>query len=393
VIQGSTAGGAYQAFAFQNAINGAWINSGVVDIAYLNSTELNAAYLTTALQTGNTGSAATAASDVKTAATGSGVCTDSSGTGTLTTIGCPAGAGAANTALSNVGSVTAFSSNLQFAGGFGTITTTSNGPLSLLPNGTGSVVVPQGTASNPALEFTGDTAGNGLYLSGVGSIVYEVGSTASFQIANSAGYKAKASLCYGWSSTTSAVGAYDTAFSRVAANTAGLGTTCGAVNATFELGTLTLEGSTSGSFPLSATSTGGTLNLGANATITTAGLGTFASLAAVGAIKSGVNNIAYSTTPVLNMALGNIQQFSCTTAGAAISPTTSGLAAGQVMTLIFVQNGTTACTLTYPATMHGGTTVGTSLSGVNVQSFVVSNNASDLYATSAMATNSTGGTP
>jgi hypothetical protein len=107
----------------------------------------------------------------------------------------------------------------------------------------------------------------------------------------------------------------------------------------------------------------------------------------------GVNNIAYSTTPSLDMSKGNVQQFSCTTAGAAISPTTANLRAGQIVTFVFIQNGTTACTVTFPSNMHGATTVGTTLSGINTQQFVVTNNGSDLYAVGSGTQNMTGGTP
>lgn len=73
-------------------------------------------------------------------------------------------------------------------------------------------------------------------------------------------------------------------------------------------------------------------------------------------------------------------------------PTISGLATGIVFTVIFVQNGTTACTWTWPATVHGGGTVTTTLSGVSTQQFVVSKNGTDAYAVSTMQ-NVTGGTP
>ena len=108
---------------------------------------------------------------------------------------------------------------------------------------------------------------------------------------------------------------------------------------------------------------------------------------------TGVNNIAFSTTPALDLTKGPTQQFSCTTAASAISPTVTGLRAGRHLTLVFIQNGTTACTLTLPATFHGQGTLGTTLSGINVQEFVVSNNGTDLYAIAAMVTNMTGGTP
>jgi hypothetical protein len=108
---------------------------------------------------------------------------------------------------------------------------------------------------------------------------------------------------------------------------------------------------------------------------------------------TGVNSIAFSTTPALDLTKGPTQQFNCSTAASAISPTVTGLRSGRHLTLVFIQNGTTACTLTLPATFHGQGTLGTTLSGINVQEFVVSNNGTDLYAIAAMVTNMTGGTP
>lgn len=107
--------------------------------------------------------------------------------------------------------------------------------------------------------------------------------------------------------------------------------------------------------------------------------------------SSGVNDIAYSTTPNLDMSKGNVQQFDCTTAGASITPTTANLTAGQIMTFVFIQNGTTACTVTFPSNMHGATAVGSTLNGINTEDFVVTNNGTDLYAVPAQ--NMTGGTP
>lgn len=107
----------------------------------------------------------------------------------------------------------------------------------------------------------------------------------------------------------------------------------------------------------------------------------------------GVNNIPYSTTPTLDMSKGNVQQFSCSSAGAAISPGTVNLRAGQMMTFVFIQNGTTACTVAFPSNMHGATAVGTTLSGINTQQFVVTNNGTDLYAVSSGVQNMSGGTP
>jgi hypothetical protein len=106
----------------------------------------------------------------------------------------------------------------------------------------------------------------------------------------------------------------------------------------------------------------------------------------------GVNPIAYSTTPAMDVSLGSIQQFACTTAGAAIVPTIANLQAGIEFTVIFVQNGTTACTWTWPSTIHGATAVSATLNSVSVQKLIVSNNGTDAYAESATV-GTTGGTP
>jgi len=107
----------------------------------------------------------------------------------------------------------------------------------------------------------------------------------------------------------------------------------------------------------------------------------------------GVNSVAFSTTPTFNLLLGKTQQFSCTTSGSAIAPALSNLIAGLRFAVVFVQNSTTACTLTWPSNVHGGFNVGSTLSGVNVQDFVVSNNATDVYAEDSGVVNMTGGTP
>lgn len=112
-------------------------------------------------------------------------------------------------------------------------------------------------------------------------------------------------------------------------------------------------------------------------------------------IQSGVdiiNTIPFSLAPVIALANGNVQQFACTTAGATVVPTITGLTAGKSFTLIFVQNGTTACTFAFPSTVHGGTAVSATLSSVSVQRFVVSSHGTDAYAEAA-GTSTTGGTP
>jgi hypothetical protein len=107
----------------------------------------------------------------------------------------------------------------------------------------------------------------------------------------------------------------------------------------------------------------------------------------------GLNAIRYSTTPALDLTKGNVQQFSCTSSGASISPTITGLGAGLEFTVIFVQNSSKACTWNWPAHIYGGMTVSSTLSGINVQKFIVSDNGTDAYAEAAGSVGVTGGTP
>jgi hypothetical protein len=110
--------------------------------------------------------------------------------------------------------------------------------------------------------------------------------------------------------------------------------------------------------------------------------------------QSAMNVLTYSTTPAINLALGTTVQFACTTAGAAIVPTISGYKAGLHFTVIFVQNGATACTWAWPSTVHAATAVSSTLSSVSSQEFVVSNNGTDAFAVAAgTACTSSCGTP
>lgn len=110
-------------------------------------------------------------------------------------------------------------------------------------------------------------------------------------------------------------------------------------------------------------------------------------------IEHAVANVTFSTTPSLNFANGDVQQFACTTAGAAISPTVTGQLAGEILTFVFVQNGATACTLTWPSNIHNGMTVSSALNSVSTQQFVVNAAGTDLYALSAGVSNGGGGLP
>lgn len=108
---------------------------------------------------------------------------------------------------------------------------------------------------------------------------------------------------------------------------------------------------------------------------------------------TALQSVSYSATPTFEPAFGQyVIQFACTAAGGAVSPVLSGIGAGNLVTLIIVQNGTTACNFNWPSNIHGVGTVSSTLSSINVQQFVVSHNGSDAYAVSAMQT-MTGGTP
>jgi hypothetical protein len=103
-------------------------------------------------------------------------------------------------------------------------------------------------------------------------------------------------------------------------------------------------------------------------------------------------------TWTINLTTGNTQQFACGTGGATVtvSITTPLPLKGESVTLIFVQNSSTACTLSYGTPQHiwGGMTSAqvSTLGSANVQQFIVSNNGTDLYAAGPVQSN-TGGTP
>lgn len=229
-LQYSLGAAGFNAVATQGNISGAWITSCCVTANFLNASYASGdVFFTQANSTGNTLAAVTAAADVGGAVPGSGLCTDSNGN--ATTIGCPAGAGAANTSLSNVTGVTAFGSNITFAASFGTIATSTNGNLVLAPNGTGNVQVPPGSLAAPGFVFTGDTAGNGFSQPTPGNFGYGTSGTAyKFEFKSSAGFVLPNNLGYGFSLSTNASGSPDTCLNRISAGVFGLGTACSTSN-------------------------------------------------------------------------------------------------------------------------------------------------------------------
>lgn len=227
-LQVSIGTAGFNPVATQGNISGAWISSCCVTANFLNASYASGdVFFTQANSTGNTLAAVTAAADVGTAATSSGLCTDANGN--ATTINCPAGAGSADSFLSNVSGVTAFGSNLTFAASFGMISTSTNGNLILAPNGTGSVTIPAGTLANPGFAFTGDIPGNGFYQPTTGAWCYK-SSTAKLCMKSSTGMILPSTLGYGFSSSADASGTPDTCLNRIGAGVFGLGTLCSTSN-------------------------------------------------------------------------------------------------------------------------------------------------------------------
>jgi hypothetical protein len=114
-------------------------------------------------------------------------------------------------------------------------------------------------------------------------------------------------------------------------------------------------------------------------------------------VQQAVNfqTISSNTSVTLNMSLGNVQQVACGgTGNFVLRLAPSNLKSGEEMTFIFVQNGTAACQIVYPSTMHNGTAPSLTPNSVNMQKFVVSNHGTDLYAEgAAIACTASCGTP
>jgi hypothetical protein len=105
----------------------------------------------------------------------------------------------------------------------------------------------------------------------------------------------------------------------------------------------------------------------------------------VGSLQEAVNAPAFATNPTFDLFQGNIFQFSCTTPGASITPSFTDVGAGIEATFVFVQNGTTACTWTWPGSVIGGGTVSATLNSISIQKFI-SYAGTNLYSTNAMLT-------
>lgn len=99
----------------------------------------------------------------------------------------------------------------------------------------------------------------------------------------------------------------------------------------------------------------------------------------------------------IDLSAGNTHQYTCDQTGGPTvyvsNPTPTPLVKGEAVTLIFVQNSSTACTVNWSSATHiHGQWTSCAAGNICVQSFVVSNGGTDLYATALMRS-STGGTP
>jgi len=155
-----------------------------------------------------------------------------------------------------------------------------------------------------------------------------------------------------------------TTVAKIGGNTVSLGgalTTGGAVTLTGAYGfTGTLTSTTAVTFP-----TSGTLaTLGAN-TYTKTQL-------------KAVNTVASGATPAFDLSLGNIQYVSALAINATASFT--NLSAGGSYNFVICNNATGGYTWTWPASVHGGMTIGTTASKCSIQT-LTSPDGSTLYAT------------
>jgi hypothetical protein len=79
--------------------------------------------------------------------------------------------------------------------------------------------------------------------------------------------------------------------------------------------------------------------------------------------------VTFSSTPVFPYSNG-VNTFEITLTGNVSSSSVSGAVAGQIANFIICQDGTGSRTFTFPSSFHGATTIGSTASKCNAQSFV-----------------------
>ena len=136
----------------------------------------------------------------------------------------------------------------------------------------------------------------------------------------------------------------------------------------------------SGAFATTLTVTGTTtLTLPTTGTLAILGLNTFTKTQ-----TDAVNTVASGATPAFDLSLGNVQYMSALAVNAA--PTFTNITAGGRWRFVVCNNATGGFTWTWPASVHGGVTIGTSASKCSVQTFT-SPDGTTLYADSTAIIN------
>ena len=96
-----------------------------------------------------------------------------------------------------------------------------------------------------------------------------------------------------------------------------------------------------------------------------------------------METVSFSATPTFDCAKGTTHKITLT--GNVTSSTLSNCSAGQPVLMIVCQDGTGSRTFTWPGTMKGGMTIGSTASKCSAQSFVF--DGSTAYATGTGVTN------
>jgi hypothetical protein len=124
------------------------------------------------------------------------------------------------------------------------------------------------------------------------------------------------------------------------------------------------------------------ITLSANTALTFPTSGTLAILGLNTFTKTqtyAVNTVASGGTPAFDLSLGNVQYVSALATNAV--PSFSNITTGGTYDFVVCNNGTGGYTWTWPASVHGGITIGTTASKCSEQSFV-SPDGTNLYAKS-----------
>ena len=141
----------------------------------------------------------------------------------------PSSAATVDSSGNIIGNQVTAANGIVLSGASGTATTiattTSNANLLLSPNGTGQIITPAGSTTNPFLTGNqGCFLDTGLYWNGNSGLCFQShGGSTSFCLGQAV-VETKALGLFGWSSGTLASGSADTAVSRGSAGLVDIGT-------------------------------------------------------------------------------------------------------------------------------------------------------------------------